>query len=70
MHIGKLIEQVMKEQGRTVVWLSRQLSCCRTNVYKIYEKGSIDTFLLLRISKILNYDFFIHFSDELNDNQK
>lgn len=58
MHIGKLIKQQMEEQGKTVVWLARQLSYSRTNVYKIYEKPSIDTDVLMRISVILKYDFF------------
>lgn len=66
MHVGKLIKQKMEEQGRTVVWLSRQLSCCRTNVYKIYEKESIDTNLLMRISKVLDYDFFGHISQDFS----
>lgn len=50
MHIGQLIKQEMDKQGKTVSWLARELSYCRTNVYKIYDKKSIDTDLLLRIS--------------------
>lgn len=65
MHIGQLIRQKMKEQHRSTVWLARQLSYSRTNVYKIYEKSSIDTEVLLRISAILGYDFFSTYSKEL-----
>lgn len=57
----------MEEQGKTVSWLARKLSYCRTNVYKIYEKKSIDTDLLLRISTILQYDFFTAYSKALED---
>lgn len=67
MHIGKLIKQRMDEQGKTVVWLARQLSYSRTNIYKIYDKASIDTDVLLRISSILEYDFFSLYSDSLKD---
>lgn len=58
MMIGELIRQKLAEQSRTVVWLSKQLSCSRTNVYKIFEKDHLDTRLLMRICGILNYDFF------------
>ena len=67
MHIGNLIKQQLEEQGRTVVWFARKLSCSRTNVYKIFEKPSIDTNLLLRISSILNYDFFKHYTEYFKD---
>lgn len=63
MHIGEEIFKVMKEQGRTTMWLSRELGCARTVVYRIYERPSIDTALLLRISKLLNYNFFTYYND-------
>lgn len=56
----------MRKQGRTTVWLARQLGCARTYVYKIYERPSIDTSLLLRISKILEHDFFGDYSVTLS----
>ena len=68
MHIGQLIKQKMEEEGKTVSWLARELSYCRTNVYKIYDKKSIDTDLLLRISNLLHYDFFAVYSDEHRKN--
>ncbi len=52
----------MQRQGRTVPWLARQICCERRNVYKIYARASIDTELLLRISKALNHDFFRYYS--------
>jgi len=65
MHIGQLIKQEMDKQGKIVSWLARELSYCRTNVYKIYDKKSIDTDLLLRISILLKHDFFACYSNEL-----
>ena len=65
MHIGKLIRQKMEERHKTVVWLAKELAYSRTNVYKIYDKSSIDTDVLLRISIILEYDFFKIYSDEI-----
>ena len=67
MHIGKLIKEQVEKQGKTVVWFAEQLSCSRTNIYKIYEKPSLDTSLLMRISAILQYNFFSAYMDELED---
>ena len=41
IHIGKQIRQKMEERQKTVVWLSKHLSCSRANVYKIFEKYSV-----------------------------
>lgn len=58
MHIGCLIRQKVDEKGITVVRFAEQLACTRANVYKIFSKRSIDTETLLRISMILEFDFF------------
>lgn len=55
----------MDEQHRTVVWFAKRLSCSRTNVYKIFEKYSIDTEMLAKISIILDFDFFDLYSEEM-----
>lgn len=62
MHIGKLIRNELTRRNMTVVAFARQLSCTRVNAYKIFEKKSIDTGMLLRISVILEYDFFQYYS--------
>lgn len=66
MHIGKLIREQVDRQGKSVVWLANQLSCSRTNIYKIYERPSIDTGLLLRISLVLNFNFFALYTDKVD----
>ena len=64
MHIGQLIKEQLELQEKTVVWFASELSCHRTNVYKILSKKSIDTHELERISKILNYNFFEKYSQK------
>ncbi len=66
-HIGKLIKEELERQERTVSWLARKLSCDRSNVYRIFQKQSIDTSVLKRISIILNHDFFVDLSEDLNN---
>ena len=66
IHIGQQIRKEVEERGKTSVWLARELGCHRTNVYKIYDKPTIDTGVLLRISRILHVDFFEYYSAEIN----
>ena len=65
MHIGTIIRERMEQQGHTVSWLARQFGCSRVNMYKIFDKNSIDTQSLLRLSVILDYDFFALYQEEL-----
>lgn len=67
MHIGQLIKEQLELQGKTVVWLAEKLSCSRTNIYKIFDKASIDTSLLMRISIVLQYNFFRVYADEFKN---
>ena len=62
MHIGKLIKEVLHQQEHSVTWFASKLYCDRTNIYKIFERKSIDTELLMRISVILNKNFFEEYS--------
>ncbi len=68
MHIGLEIQKKLHERKMTVVYFSSQIPCTRANVYKIFKQKSIDTDLLLRISRILEFDFFNLYKSELTDN--
>ena len=70
MHIGQLIKQELENQGRSVVWFAEKMAYSRTNVYKIFERPSIDADVLLRISVILDVDFFKYYSSELKNKKK
>lgn len=65
--IGIIIREKLKERGKPVVWFARQLSCSRTNAYKIFEKRSIDTNELMRISMVLDFDFFKIYSNKIKE---
>lgn len=58
MHIGKKIKEVMTQRHRSVIWVSKQISCERTNVYNIFSREDISTSLLRQFCVILDYDFF------------
>lgn len=62
LHIGDLIKQELKNQGRTITWLANQLGYSRQNMYKLFERQWIYTDLLLKICNVMDYDFFSHYS--------
>lgn len=69
IHIGQLIKQELEDQGRTVVWFAKRLSYSRTNVYKIFDRPTIDVDVLMRISILLGTDFFKIYTKEWEDNK-
>ena len=70
VHIGKSIKDVFDKKGFTVAEFARRINKSRENIYSIFKRKTIDTGLLLIISKILDYDFFkIYISnrEEINE---
>lgn len=67
--IGNIIREELLRQERSISWFARKLSCDRSNVYRLFQKHSIDTSLLQRISVILGRDFFIELSHNLPINR-
>ena len=64
-HIGHLIKEELARQGRSVTWLAKQLHCSRQNMYGIFANPWIYTDTLLKISGILDFDFFKAYCDYL-----
>ena len=62
IHIGNLIKQKLRQQERSNAWLARKLFMDSSNVSKMVKRHYIDTDLLLRISIILEEDFFVYYS--------
>ena len=64
IHIGKEIKAELRRQGRGVTWLAQRLNCDRTNVYNIFKREGIDTWLLQRVGAVLNRNFFFLYCQE------
>ncbi|MBR1514450.1 MAG: helix-turn-helix domain-containing protein [Bacteroidales bacterium] len=67
VHIGKEIKKKVEERKMTVVGLSRELGCHRTNIYRIFDSPTVDSGVLSRLSLILDFDFFKLYSDDIAD---
>lgn len=67
IHIGHIIQEELRSQGRSVTWLSLQLGTSRMACYRLFHNYSIDTQVLFRISGLLGRDFFVEYSHNLNN---
>lgn len=65
IHVGKMLKEYFDSLPRkyTVSWLASMLNCDRTNIYNIFQRSSVDTHLLVRISIILEHNFFQDIAD-------
>ena len=57
LHIGQLIKSVFDESGMTVSEFARQIHLERTTVYSLFERPSIDSVQLAKISLVLKHNF-------------
>jgi len=68
IHLGNMVKRELKAQGRTVVWLARTINMERSSIYKMFERNTLDVGLLIRISLVMDHDFFQDISDKIRDN--
>lgn len=68
--IGLLIKKELERQERSISWFARKIGCDRSNVYRLFQKNSIDTQLLARISVVLSHDFFSDLSASISPDQQ
>lgn len=66
LHLGQLIKAELARQGRTAVWLAKQVDCTPENLYKVFHTQWPTLHLLFKISKALNHDFFKDVSAHLD----
>ncbi len=69
--IGDLILKKLKEKERSIVWLAKKIGCDDSNLGKMLKgKRYFYPDLLLRISAILEEDFFDYYSLKLKEIKK
>jgi len=65
IHIGQLIEQGVKDNEIEVSRICNFFKCSQDEVREMYLQKSLDSEILLRWSKLLEYDFFRLYSQHL-----
>ncbi|HTF17192.1 MAG TPA: helix-turn-helix transcriptional regulator [Chryseolinea sp.] len=62
--IGEVIKKILVSRKMKLKDFAEDLGMARQNVYRIFEKDSIETDLLIKVSSVLNYNFFQHFDNQ------
>jgi len=65
IHIGKIIKQLIDEKSIEISRICKFMSASETEIEKMYQSKSLDAEILLRYSKLLEYDFFRIYSQHL-----
>ena len=67
VQIGKLIKKQFDKSELSIEEFAGLIGCNRDNVYDIFRRERINTDQLLKISKVLKYDFFKRYSEQVNN---
>lgn len=59
--IGPIIKEVFEKSGLKMNDLAKKIGTVRQNIYKIFDRKSIDTDLLMKLSEVLQHDFFQYY---------
>jgi hypothetical protein len=65
IHIGQVIKERVLESEIEIFRICKFLKCSEDDIKKMYDKESIEANLILRWSKILEYDFFRIYTQHL-----
>lgn len=65
IHIGQKIEIAVTERGIEMSRICNFINATKVDVLKMYQSKSLDSEVLLRWSKLLEYDFFRLYSQHL-----
>lgn len=65
IHLGKLILQRVREKNMDPEKICSVMKCTEKQLSAMYESKSLDTDVILRFSKLLEYDFFRIYSQHL-----
>lgn len=57
LYIGHMVKSVFDKSGLSVAEFARRIHCERTNVYKIFNRRTIDVEMLVAISEALEHNF-------------
>jgi hypothetical protein len=69
VHIGNIIKGIVKDKGMPVKAFADNLGFSRRNAYEIFNKTTIDTGLLVKVSKILNKNLFLYYLSDSDLNK-
>lgn len=69
VEIGQKIKEVFDKRDMKLTEFADELGTVRQNVYRIFKKRHVDTGLLLKISRVLNFNFFEYYVSSPDDTE-
>lgn len=66
VEIGPKVQEVFESKNMKLSDLADKLGTVRQNVYRIFKKSDLDTGLLVKISEVLNHNFFHYYKTPEN----
>ncbi|GIV26645.1 MAG: hypothetical protein KatS3mg027_0459 [Bacteroidia bacterium] len=67
IHLGQAIQQKLNTSGLTVTEFAEKIGLSRPAVYQMFNKQSVDSDLLVRISLLLKENFVKHIYQEVEE---
>lgn len=65
IHIGEMIEKIVAESGMETLRICNFFNCTEDEVIEMYQQENLPTDILLKWSKLLEYDFFRIYTQHL-----
>ncbi len=65
IHIGSFIRQRVTEKEVKIIHICNCMKCTEEEIERMYSASSLDSYILLKWSKLLEYDFFRLYSQHL-----
>ncbi len=69
IHIGEEIKKVLNASDLSVTDFAKKINKSRGNIYSIFSRTAIETDLLVIISEVLDFDFFLLYSNSIEELQ-
>ena len=65
IHIGQMMEKRVTESGIEISRICNFMKCSKEEIEKMYTQENLSTDILLKWSKLLDYDFFRVYTQHL-----
>ena len=59
-HLGQKVKEVAESKGYSQSALGKKINLSKPGVASMYKRSGIDTDLLIKLTEVLEYDFFAH----------
>ncbi len=59
IHKGETVEKAIRNSGIPITQIAKKLGISRQQIYNLFEKDAVEWELLVKLGRIINYDFGI-----------